>query len=95
MTTDPDLMRLAPTMPYDHAVVGDFEGGAVPVEAVRRIAVSTLVLAGTASPEFFLEAAERIAGLLPNGRLQLLEGADHGAPAEVVAPVVAAFLGAG
>jgi pimeloyl-ACP methyl ester carboxylesterase len=94
MTADPALMRLATTMPYDHAVVGDFEGGGVPVEAVRRIEVPTLVLAGTASPEFFLDTAERIARLLPIGPLQLLEGADHGAPADVVAPAVAAFLAA-
>jgi hypothetical protein len=33
-----------------------------------------------------------VVDMLPAGRLTLLEGQDHGAPAGVVAPVVAAFL---
>jgi pimeloyl-ACP methyl ester carboxylesterase len=89
----PNMQAVAPTMPYDFAVNGDFErGGVIPVDHVRSISVPTLVLAGTASPEFFLTAAQRVADLLPDGRYQELEGADHGVPADVVAPVVAAFL---
>ena len=38
------------------------------------------------------DTAIRLAGLLPDGRYSVLEGQDHGAPADVVAPVVAAFL---
>lgn len=92
MAADPRMLRLATTMPYDHAVMGDFdEGGAIPVATVRRVAIPTLVLAGTASPDFFLDAARRIAELLPDGRLHQLDGADHGAPAAVVAPAVGAF----
>ncbi|MGH2546657.1 MAG: alpha/beta fold hydrolase, partial [Actinomycetota bacterium] len=59
---------------------------------VRAIDVPTLVIAGGASPEFFRDTATRIAQLLPNGSMTVLEGQDHGAPAEVVAPVVEAFL---
>jgi hypothetical protein len=36
--------------------------------------------------------SERIAELLPNGTLTVLHGQDHGAPPEVVAPLVAEFL---
>jgi hypothetical protein len=50
------------------------------------------VLAGATSPDFFREAADRLVELLPDGRLAVLDGHDHGAPAEVVAPVVAEFL---
>jgi pimeloyl-ACP methyl ester carboxylesterase len=92
MTADPELRRLARTMPYDHAVVGDAEGGAIPAELARSITVPTLVLAGTASPSFFVDTARRLVDLLPAGRLALLEGADHGAEAAMVAPAVAAFL---
>jgi hypothetical protein len=49
------------------------------------------VLLGTASPDFFRGAAERIVELLPDGTLALLDGHDHGAPAAAVAPVVAGF----
>lgn len=91
---DPELLRMAPTMVYDHEVMGDFDhGGTIPVDLVARIRIPTLVLAGDASPDFFHQTAERLAALLPAGRLGILAGADHGAPADVVAPAVAAFLG--
>ena len=50
------------------------------------------MIAGGASPDFFRDAAARIAEVLPNGMLVVLEGQDHGAPPDVVAPVVADFL---
>jgi pimeloyl-ACP methyl ester carboxylesterase len=89
---DPRMLAVAPTMPYDFEIMGDSQGGTVPVELVRAIGAPTLVIAGGASPEFFRDTATRIAELLPNGNLTVLEGQDHGARAEVVAPVVEAFL---
>ena len=90
---DPGMQAVAPTMPYDFDVMGQTtRGGAIPEELVRAIGIPTLVLAGTASPDFFRDAATRITELLPEGRYSLLEGQDHGAPADVVAPVVAEFL---
>lgn len=91
---DPDMQAVAPTMPYDFEVMGDVtRGGTVPVDLVRDIRIPTLVLAGSASPPFFMDAAHRIAELLPDGALVVLGGEDHGVPAHVVAPVVADFLG--
>jgi pimeloyl-ACP methyl ester carboxylesterase len=93
MRGDPKLRALAPTMPYDFEVMGDFtRGGTVPEDLVRAIRIPTLVIAGGASPDFFRDAAARIAAALPNGTLVVLEGQDHGAPADIVAPVVADFL---
>ncbi len=90
---DPRLCGLAPTMPYDFAVMGDAShGGTIPEGLVRGVRVPTLVLAGGASPPFFRDTAARIAALLPDGRLTVLEGQDHGAPADAVVPAVAAFL---
>ncbi|MGH8873004.1 MAG: alpha/beta fold hydrolase [Acidimicrobiia bacterium] len=60
--------------------------------SVRAIGVPTLVIAGGASPEFFRDTAARIAEVLSNGKHTVMEGQDHGAPAEVVAPVVAEFF---
>jgi pimeloyl-ACP methyl ester carboxylesterase len=89
---DPDMLAVAPSMAHDMAVMGELDGGALPVGKVRSISVPTLVVAGTASGDFFLDTANRVADLLPDGRLALLDGADHGAPPDVVAPVVTEFL---
>ena len=92
-SADPEMLRLAPTMPYDHAVMGDeADGGVVPEALARSIRVPTLILAGSATPEFFTDAAELLARLIPRAQYRLLEGQDHGAPAEAVAPAVAEFL---
>jgi pimeloyl-ACP methyl ester carboxylesterase len=88
----PGMQAVAPTMVYDHEVMGDFEGGTIPEELVRSVGIPTLVIAGGASPEFFRDTATRIASLLPHGTLTVLEGQDHGAPADAVAPAVADFL---
>lgn len=93
MASDPAMLAVAPTMPYDFAVMGDDErGGAVPAAMLGSISAPTLLLAGGASPPFFLEAATRVAELVPGASLEVLEGHDHGAPADAVAPVVARFV---
>lgn len=89
---DPAMRAVAPTMPYDLAVMGDHDGGTIPEGRVRAIVVPTLVVAGGASPAFFRTTAERLAALLPHGELAVLDGHDHGAPADAVAPVVGPFL---
>lgn len=95
-STDPKMQALAPTMPYDFEVTGDVTRGCtIPEDLVRAISIPTRVLAGGASPDFFRDAAARIAEVLPNGKHTVLEGQDHGAPAEVVAPMVAEFFAAG
>ncbi|PSL02092.1 pimeloyl-ACP methyl ester carboxylesterase [Haloactinopolyspora alba] len=94
-STNPSMQAIAVTMPYDFDVMGDFDrGGAVPEELVRAVRIPTLVISGGASPDFFRDAAAHITELLPNGISAVLEGHDHGAPADVVAPVVADFLDA-
>lgn len=92
MAHDPHMLAVAPTMLYDFEVMGDRRGGTIPQDLVRAIDIPTLVIAGGASPDFFRDIAARIAELLPNGTLTVLEGQDHGARAEVVAPVVTEFL---
>jgi pimeloyl-ACP methyl ester carboxylesterase len=52
----------------------------------------TLVISGSASPAFFQDTAARVAELLPNGEHIVLEGQDHDASADAVAPVVAEFI---
>lgn len=92
-SADPKMLTLAPTMPYDFEIMGDFNrGGTIPEELVRAVSVPTLVIAGGSSPGFFRITADRVLELLPNGQLTILEGNDHGAPASAVAPVVTDFL---
>jgi pimeloyl-ACP methyl ester carboxylesterase len=93
MTADPGMQAVASTMIHDFEIMGDFSGGAIPEDLVRAVTVPSLVIAGGSSPDFFRDTATRLAGLLPNAELTVLDGHDHGAPAEVVAPVVADFLG--
>ncbi|TDB92548.1 alpha/beta hydrolase [Actinomadura sp. 7K534] len=95
MAADPDMQAVAPTMPYDFEVMGDTaRGGAIPEDLARAITVPTLLIAGSASPPFFRDAATRLTALLPNGEYTLLEGQDHAAPADQVAPVITSFLAA-
>ena len=90
IAADPAMLAVAPTMPYDLAATGD--DGSLPRTALSEISVPTLVLAGTSSPPFFLRTAEQVTALVPGAGLTVLEGADHGAPADVVAPAVLEFL---
>lgn len=93
MSSDPKMHAVAPTMPYDFEVMGDVSrGGTIPDDLVRAIRIPTLVIAGGTSPDFFRATATRIAEMLPHGMHTVLEGHDHGAPADVVAPVVAEFF---
>lgn len=92
MSRDPSMLAVAPTMPYDLQVMGDDAGGTIPEDLARSVTVPTLVLAGGASPDFFRDTAERVAMLLPDAELAVLEGQDHGAAPEVVAPLVTKFV---
>lgn len=92
LRTNPAMLAIARTMPYDFEVMGDFTGGTIPEALVRAIDIPTLVLAGGVSAGFLRTTAGRIAELLPHGSLAVLEGHDHDAPGEVVAPVVTGFL---
>jgi pimeloyl-ACP methyl ester carboxylesterase len=86
------MLAVAPSMTYDLAVMGESSGGTVPTELMSSVTAPTVVLAGGESPEFFRTTAARVASLLPAAELVVLDGVDHGAPAEAVAPAVRGFL---
>lgn len=93
MVADPSMLAMAPTMRYDIEVMGELRhGGTLPEDLVRAVTVPTLVIAGGESPDFFRDTAARIANLLPSATYVVLDGQDHGASPEVVAPVVARFV---
>jgi pimeloyl-ACP methyl ester carboxylesterase len=86
---------LGPSLVHDSVAMGNAErGGAVPRDLITETALTapTLVLVGEANPPFFLEAAGRLAELLPAARLQVLAGQSHVIEPDALAPVVADFL---
>lgn len=87
------LQALTHTLPYDLALTG---GQGVPVDYLAKIAVPVLVLGGANSPDWFHRTVEATTDAIPGARLIMLDGQDHGAPPEVIAPVLTDFfLGSG
>jgi pimeloyl-ACP methyl ester carboxylesterase len=74
MRTQPEwplFEAVAPTLAYDHAILGD---GTVPRERAERITAPTLVASGEASPDFFTRAAQATAEAIPGAQHRVLEG---------------------
>ncbi len=85
----PGMAELAPTLAYDFAVMDHAApGGRVPFDLLGRITQPTLVVAGTASPPFMIDAAHRIVKELPAASLTELADQDHVVPPEILAPVL-------
>jgi pimeloyl-ACP methyl ester carboxylesterase len=85
----PLFEAVAPTLAYDNAIMGD---GSVPTQRLAAMTISTLVMAGGASPAFMLDAAQTVAHALPNAQLRTLEGQTHDVDPEVLAPVLVEFF---
>jgi pimeloyl-ACP methyl ester carboxylesterase len=89
----PGLVALAHTLPYDQAIVGPYQVGApLPGKWATTVTMPALVLDGGASPDFMRNSVAALARLLPNAQRRTLEGQGHGAPAEVLAPILAEFF---
>lgn len=87
----PRLESVAPTLAYDHAaILGD--SWSVPTDLAARVAVPTLVMAGTASLPFMPDAARTLAQAIPHAELHTLEGQTHEVNPNVLAPVLVNFF---
>ena len=84
----------ADTLLHDSLIMGDAEhGGTFPPALAAQVTVPVLVLSGGASPDWcFLATGERIAEALPDGRHEVLPGAEHVVPPHVLVPVLLRFL---
>lgn len=87
----PALDAIAHTLVYDLQVLGS---GAVPVDELRAVDVPTLVMVGAASPEPLRVAARAVADAVPGASLTVLEGLDHSAGTDDLAPVLGRFFAA-
>jgi pimeloyl-ACP methyl ester carboxylesterase len=71
----PSFEAVAPTLLYDHAVLGD---GAVPAARAAAVTAPTLVANGADSPPFFQDAARATAAAIPGAEHRALEGQSWG-----------------
>jgi pimeloyl-ACP methyl ester carboxylesterase len=89
----PGMAEIAPTLAYDFAVMEyGGVGGRVPLDLLAKVTQPTLVVAGTASPPFMVDAAHRLAKELACADLVELADQDHVVPPEILAPVLREFL---
>lgn len=89
----PSVVALAHTLPYDAEVMGDHMAGRpLPSEWRARVTIPTLVIDGAESPASMRNAVAAVADLLPNAERRTLQGQGHGAPPEVIGPILAAFI---
>jgi pimeloyl-ACP methyl ester carboxylesterase len=89
----PGIETLAHTLSYDGEVMGDqMTGKPLPAEWAARVTIPTLVIDGAESPAQLRNAVAAVTDLLPHAERRTLAGQGHGAPAEVLAPILEAFF---
>ncbi|WP_328523073.1 alpha/beta fold hydrolase [Kribbella sp. NBC_00359] len=87
------LTRLAHTLPYDVAIVGDKIYGEPLVAAdFAEVKVPTLVMAGGKAPGPLRTGARQLAEVLPDGRYQVLDGQSHAVSPAALKPALTAFF---
>ncbi|MFD6168340.1 alpha/beta fold hydrolase [Streptomyces coeruleorubidus] len=91
-----NLTRLARTLPYDIAVMGDTQQGKpLDAEEWKGASMPTRVLTGGKSPAAFQRAARAVTEILPRADHRTLPGLNHGAVVMAprkIAPQITEFL---
>jgi pimeloyl-ACP methyl ester carboxylesterase len=80
---------LAHTLAYDATIMGDYS---LPTERAAQVMMPTLVLAGGASFPFMMDTAQTLGRIMPQARVQFLEGQEHNVAADVLAAAMIEFL---
>jgi pimeloyl-ACP methyl ester carboxylesterase len=85
---------VAHTVSYDGRVMlrGSMHGEPLPVEWRDSVTVPTLVMGGGNSPEWLHNACRALVVLLPDVSYRTLEGQDHAAAPDAIAPALEEFL---
>ncbi len=84
---------LAPTIPYDVAIVG--EDRSIPVARVSKITAMALVMDGGASLEsmpFMRVSADKLAKTIPNAQRRTIEGESHDVDGKILAAILRDFF---
>jgi len=93
MGSDPASEKVAHTIAYDGAIMGDTMSGK-PLSSApwAAITVPALVMDGGESPAWQHNGVRALVAALPNARHRTLEGQDHGPADDVLAPVLIEFF---
>jgi pimeloyl-ACP methyl ester carboxylesterase len=85
------LEALSPTLVYDAYALGG-DDHALPTEMLAHVDVPVLAIGSTGTAAAWLPAAaEAVAGAVPHGRFERLEGGYHQVPPEVLVPALVGF----
>jgi pimeloyl-ACP methyl ester carboxylesterase len=86
---------LAHTVAYDGRVMlrGSMSGDPLPARFTEAVTVPCLVMDGGNSPAWARNSVRSLVNLLPDVQYRTLEGQDHAAPPEAIAPMIAEFFG--
>ena len=66
----------------------------MPAAELAKITAPVLILGGTDSPAWFRRSVADQAAAIPGAQLRMLDGYDHNAPPEVIAPILSSFFAA-
>ena len=89
----PKLTRIAHTLPYDGAIVEEYQRGKpLPAGRWASVAVPTLVMDGGKSPGWMRRGNRALADILPNAEYRTLEGQTYAVKARALAPVLVEFF---
>jgi pimeloyl-ACP methyl ester carboxylesterase len=87
------LEAIAPTLPHDGAIVGEYQRGEpLPAGRWASATIPTLAIHGAKSPAWMRDATRALAAALPNADCRSLDGQTHDVKAKVVAPVLTEFF---
>jgi pimeloyl-ACP methyl ester carboxylesterase len=86
------LEAVAPTIAYDGRIMGTTMSGApLPRDRWAAVTVPVLVMHGNGTEPWLITAAHAAADLLPGASLQAVQGEQHSAAADVLAPALRQF----
>lgn len=86
------LKRVAHTLPYDTAAVGDRQSGRPLTADWPELRVPTLAIDGGRSPEWMRTGVASLAKVLPSAEYRTLPGQTHIVKAAALAPVLTEFF---
>ncbi|RPI28365.1 MAG: alpha/beta hydrolase [Chloroflexota bacterium] len=86
----PGLEKIAHTLVYESTILQ-----ALPKGLPASVRIPTLVISGEENPEVLRQAAQSLAGALPEGRYHILNGQSHDIDPDVLGPVVRDFFTSG
>ena len=89
------MVSLAHTIPHDGRVMlrGSMHGQPLPARWRDTVTVPALVMDGSNSPAWIQQTARGLVAILPDVQYRTLEGQDHAASPEAIAPALDEFFG--